>query len=136
VIEELNLWYDFNSEAAAHNHTSYDLHMNLLIQNNVPHSVTMVINTSWEQTASCFSKTGLSQSSFLLVTDSPRKASNSCLATTISLNPCLGCNVAVFPLVAVLPKFQETLVLYSRVLLLPDPIYSSLEHLIAHLLIL
>jgi hypothetical protein len=46
VVEVLNVWYGFNSEAAAHNHTSYDLHMNLLIQNNVPRSVTMVINTS------------------------------------------------------------------------------------------
>jgi hypothetical protein len=63
----------------------------------------------------------------------PKKARNFSLATTISLNPCLGCSVAVFTLVAILSKSQETLVLYSRVLLLPDPIYSSLGHLIAHL---
>jgi len=66
----------------------------------------------------------------------PRKASNSSLATAISLNPCLGCNLAVFPLVAILSKSQETLVVYSRVLPLPEPIYSSLAHLIAHLSIL
>lgn len=46
MVEVLNLWYGFNSEAAGRNCTSYDLHMNLLIQNSVPLSVRMVINTS------------------------------------------------------------------------------------------
>lgn len=58
MVGVLNLWYGFNSEAAGHNHNSYDLYMNLLIQYIVPLSVRMVINTSREQTGSCFSKTG------------------------------------------------------------------------------
>lgn len=46
MVEVLNLWYGFNNEAAGHNHTSHDFHMNLLIQNKVPLSVRMVFNTS------------------------------------------------------------------------------------------
>jgi hypothetical protein len=64
VVEVLNLLYGFNNEAAHNNHTLYDLDINLLIQNKVLLSVRMVINTSWEQTGSCCSKTGPWQSSF------------------------------------------------------------------------
>jgi hypothetical protein len=36
VVVLLHLWYGFNIEAAGHNHNSYDLYMNFLIQNKVP----------------------------------------------------------------------------------------------------